>query len=441
MKRIILLALTAIFFTACQKAKVTPATSGGPSTPPSITYAATNNLTVGTPATIGPTNTGGAVPATVYGQVSTIAGSPTDATGYVNGTGTSALFNSLQGVVGDASGNLYVADAYNNAIRKISPAGVVSTFAGSATGAPGNVDGTGTSALFNWPEGITIDASGNLFVSDYLNNSIRKITPAGVVTTFYQATTYFGPNGTCFDGSGNLIVAASDVSRILKISPAGVVTTIAGNYQGYTNGTGATALFNGPSDVKIDGSGNIIVADYLNNAIREVTPAGVVTTIAGSAVNGNAEAYVGGIGANARFSNASGITLAAGGIIYVADLGNNDLRAIMPDGTVTLVAGSATQVAGNQDGIGTSAQFNNPDYMYIDDTGTGYITEYMGNRVRKIVLTGYTLSGTLPAGLTFDPTTGIISGTPTSASPVATYTITAYNTKGISTSTITIAVN
>lgn len=441
MKKLIFLALPAVFFAACQKAKITPAISVSPSTPPSITYAATNNLTVGTPVTISPTNTGGTVPATVYGQVTTVAGSTSAASGFVNSTGKSALFNNLQGIVGDASGNLYVADAYNNAIRKISPAGVVTTFAGSATGVPGNADGTGTSALFSWPDGVTIDASGNLFVADYTNNEIREITPVGVVTTFYKSTTLFGPEGMCFDGSGNLIVAAADPSLIIKISPAGVATTFAGNYIGYDNGTGTAAHFNTSSDVKMDASGNIIVADYLNNAIRKITPAGVVTTIAGSLIGGNAGGFAGGVGTTAEFQNASGIALGAGGVIYVADFGNHDIRAIMPDGTVMLVAGSSIQVPGNQDGIGTAAQFNLPDYIYIDNTGTGYITESGGNRVRKIVLTGYSLSGILPTGLTFDPTTGIISGTPTAASPATNYIITAYNTKGISSSTITIAVN
>ncbi len=110
--------------------------------------------------------------------------------------------------VGDAAGNLYVADAYNNAIRKITPNGTVTTFAGSLTGVPGFVDATGTAALFNNPQGIAMDASGNLFVSDYGNNAIRKITSAGAVSTFYQAPGAFGPTGVCFDNSGNLIVAA-----------------------------------------------------------------------------------------------------------------------------------------------------------------------------------------------------------------------------------------
>jgi RHS repeat-associated protein len=405
---------------------------------PSITYSpSTSNLTVGVSFTLSPANTGGTVPATIYGQVTTVAGSIWGTGGYTNATGTAALFNRPEAVVG-LSGNLYVADHDNNAVRLITPAGVVSTFAGSATGVSGNTDGTGTSALFNGPDGLAFDASGNLFVADKGNNAIRKVTSGGIVTTFYHSTGTFGPAGLCFDSAGNLIVAAQSASQVWKITPAGVATTIAGNWAAYANGTGTSALFQILSDVKIDASGNIIVADYLNNAIRKITPAGVVTTLAGSTVSNNTGAFLDGTGTAARFNNPTATAIAGGGIIYVADFENNDIRRIMPDGTVTLVAGSPTQAQGTADGTGTAAQFSGPDNLYIDGTGTGYISEY-GNRVKKIILTGYTISGTLPAGLTFNVTTGVISGTPTSAITAQTDTITAYNATGYSTTTVTLS--
>jgi RHS repeat-associated protein len=402
---------------------------------PNISYNAAS-LTSGTPFTISPANIGGAVPATVYGQVTTFAGSTTQSSGYVNGTGTAARFNNPQRIVGDASGNLYVADYGNNAIRKITSAGVVTTFAGSATGASGFTDGSGTAASFNGPDGLAVDASGNLFVSDYANNAIRKITPAGVVSTFYTLTGTFGPAGLCFDGSGNLIVVAKGLSRIMKITTAGVASTIAGNYYGYANGTGTAALFENPTDVQIDASGNIYVADYLNNAIRKITPAGVVTTYAGSDVSGNTGGYVNATGTAARFNNPTGIALAAGGIIYVEDFVNNDIRKIMPDGSVTLVAGSSTHVSGATDGTGTSVLFHSPIDLYIDGTGTGYSVDVWAS-VRKIMLTGYAITGTLPAGLSFDSTSGTISGTPTGTITTQTDTITAYNANGYSTATVT----
>jgi gliding motility-associated-like protein len=407
---------------------------------PNIAYGTGKVTITGTaPFSLQPTNTGGAVPQTIYGQVTTFAGSITAVAGYVNGNGTATQFNGPQQMARDASGNLYVADALNHAIRVISPAGAVSTFAGSTTGTPGIRDGADTTALFSYPDGIVIDGSGNLFVSDYNNNEIRKITPSGMVSTFYASPVTFGPGGLCFDASGNLIAAAQDAGQIIRITPAGVATTIAGSTIGYANGTGAAAQFNTPSDVRIDGSGNIYVADFSNNAIRKIDPAGVVTTIAGSTVSGNTPGFADGVGTAVVFNNPAGLLLGPGEVIYVADMYNNDIRRIMPDGTVTLIAGSAAQVPGNADGTGTAAGLNMPDYMYIDDTGTGYIAELEGNRVRKIVLTGYTLKGTLPAGLTFDVTTGIISGVAAAPFTAQTDTVTAYNAFGYSSAIITLS--
>jgi sugar lactone lactonase YvrE len=407
---------------------------------PNISYSPSSiTVTAGVPFTLSPTNTGGAVPATTYGQVTTFAGSIWQDTGYVNATGTAALFNIPKRAAMDASGNLYVGDNGNNAIRKISPSGVVTTFAGSLTGASGYKDTTAaTSALFNGPGGVAFDASGNLFVSDFGNNAIRKITPAGVVTTFYQSGS-LGPAGLSFDSSGNLLVAAQLIRQILKISPSGVVTSIAGdgNY-GYVNATGSAAEFANQTDVKMDASGNLIVADFNNNAIRKISPTGAVTTLAGSAVYGNTGGFADGVGTAAKFNNPSGVAITSGGIIYIVDLGNSDIRRIMPDGTVTLIAGSPTQASGNIDGVGTAATFGNPLSIYIDNTGTGYVCD-MWAAVRKLVLTGYTLNGTLPSGLAFNPTTGIISGTTAGSFPAQTYTITGFNTSGYSVAAVTLS--
>ncbi|WP_295801703.1 putative Ig domain-containing protein [Mucilaginibacter sp.] len=405
---------------------------------PSVSYTnAVRTLIPGVPFSISPSNSGGAVPATTYGKVTTFAGSPSGTSGYYNASDTTATFNFPQQMIKDVSGNMYVADANNNAIRKITPAGVVTTFAGDLTGLLGLVDGTGTAALFNYPDGIAIDGSGNLFVSDYTNNAIRKITPGAVVTTFYISAGTFGPGGLCFDNSGNLIVTAQDASQIISISPSGVATVLAGSSPGYVNGSVGSAQFNTPTDVRVDGSGNIYVVDFENNAIRKITPAGAVTTIAGSDVDGNTPGYADGVGTAAVFNNPTGLALGPGGVIYVADLYDNDIRRIMPDGTVSLLAGNAAQVPGDSDGTGSAAGFNLPVYIYIDNAGTAYVAELLGSRIRKVSLTGYTLKGTLPTGLAFDASTGTISGTPTGSFTVKTDTLTAWNASGFSTSTIT----
>lgn len=407
-----------------------------PAPPPNISYTGSTALTAGTAFSISPSNSGGAIPSTTYGQVTLFAGNSVGTPGNSNGSGSSASFHSPESMTADAAGNLYVGDGANNAIRKITPGGLVSTFAGSPTGASGYKDTTASAALFNDPVAVAIDASGNLFVGDYNNNAIRKITPAGLVSTFYSQAN-LTPAGVSFDSSGNLIVTAQTLRQILKISPTGTATVIAGSTYGYNNAAGTAAQFENPMDAQPDPAGNIIVADYLNNAIRKITPAGAVSTLAGSTVSGNTGTFLDGVGTAARFNNPTGVTIAQGGVIYVADFVNNDIRRIMPDGTVQLIAGSATQVHGYVDGTGTAAQFYSPMKMYIDASGTGYISEYGNNRIRKIALTGYTLKGTLPAGLTFNSTTGVISGTPTGTITTVTDTITAFNATGYSTTTVT----
>jgi len=412
---------------------------------PNINYGPSPIKVTGTiPFTTSPQNTGGAVPATIYGQVTTFAGSPTGLPGFVDGIGTAALFNNSQDLAIDAAGNLYVADASNNAIRKITPAGVVSTFAGSPKGVLGFTDGQDTSARFYYPDGLAFDASGNLFVSDYYNSAIRKITPGGKVTTFYQnldPAILFDPQALFFDSAGNLIFALQYGHQVVKLSPSAVLTVIAGANQvpGSVDGIGTAARFNAPTDARLDAAGNLIIADSQNSELRKITPDGTVTTIAGSA--NSPILYKNGQALAARFNYLTGIEFGGGGVIYIVDLLNNDIRKMMPDGTVSLVAGSPTQTPGNANGILTAAQFDEPCYLRIDKTGTAYIAEWgLGgaSRIRKMLLTGYTLNGTLPQGLTFDPTTGKISGTVTTPFTAQTDTVTAYNVSGFSSTIITL---
>ena len=401
------------------------------------------NVTGTIPFTISPIHTGGAVPAVVYGQVTTFAGSPTGVPGFVDGVGTQALFNNSQDMAKDAAGNLYVADASNNAIRMITPAGVVSTFAGSHTGVVGFIDGQDTSARFNYPDGLAFDALGNLFVSDCFNSAIRKITPGGMVTTVYHntdTTKLIDPQALTFDSAGNLIFALEYGYQVVKLSPSGVLTTIAGVNQapGYNDGVGTAAHFNGPADARLDAAGNLIIADSFNGELRKIAPDGAVTTIAGSATS--SVFYANGPALTARFHDCTGVEMGPGGVIYIVDLLNNDIRIMMPDGTVSLLAGSPSQTPGNADGILTAAQFDEPCYLRIDNTGTGYIAEWgLGgaSRIRKIALAGYLLKGTLPQGLTFDSTTGTISGTVSNTFTTVTDTVTAFNTSGFSTTIIT----
>ena len=216
---------------------------------------------------------------TSAGVVTTLAGSITS--GHADGTGAAASFYNPFGVAVDGSGNLYVGDTRNHMIRKITSAGAVTTLAGSTT--PGSADGTGVTAYFNLPGGVAVDGSGNIYVADGNNNMIRKITSAGAVTTLAGSTTYGYADGTgiaasfnypwgvAVDGSGNLYVADNNNNMIRKITSAGVVTTLAGSTtSGHADGTGVAATFNRPWDVAVDGSGSVYVADTYNNMIRKI---------------------------------------------------------------------------------------------------------------------------------------------------------------------------
>jgi prepilin-type N-terminal cleavage/methylation domain-containing protein len=266
------------------------------------------------------------------GNVTTLAGSGTS--GFANGSGTSAQFNQPYGVTVDTAGTIYVADAGNNRIRTITSSGVVSTMAGSWYGFG---DGTGTSTQFASPYGIAVDTAGNVYVADRNNQRIRKITGGGVVTTLAGSGTagfadasgtsaqFNYPSGIAVDTTGNVYVGDSNNGRIRKITANGVVTTLAGSgAYGFANGTGTSAQFNSPAGVAIDTAGNVYVADTGNHRIRKITSGGVVSTLAGSGTPGFAD----GSGTSAQFYNPYGVAVDASGTVYVADRDNSRIRKI-----------------------------------------------------------------------------------------------------------------
>jgi streptogramin lyase len=313
--------------------------------------------------------------------------------GHTNGTGTAATFNHPFGLAVDAAGNVYVADQGNNLIRKIDPQTVVTTFAGMA-GIAGSANGVDTLAAFNKPFSVAADALGNVYVADAGNNVIRAITPAGLVSTFAgtgiagaangtDTATFNSPLSVAVDGSGNLYVADYGNNLVRKITPAGLVSTLAGSgATGADNGNGNTATFNLPESVAVDAAGNVYVADNGNNLIRKITPAGTVTTLAGSGGAGNAN----GTGNAASFNSPFGIAVDAGGNVYVADAGNNLVRKITPAGSVSTFAGSGKKGTGNA--TGTAASFNTPSGVVVDAAGNVYVADENNNLIRKITAGG-----------------------------------------------------
>lgn len=313
--------------------------------------------------------------------VTTLAGSTS---GFADGAGAEAQFNFPVGVATDASGNVYVSDTNNHKIRKITPDGVVSTFAGSTQG---YADDTGDAAQFNKPTGVATDATGNLYLGDLFNYSIRKITQAAEVSTLAGSTNgyvdgpsnvaqFSAPWGVATDAAGNVYVADISNDNIRKITPEGVVSTLAGLLQGFADGIGTQAKFCQPRGVATDTAGNVYVADTCNGKIRKITPAGEVSTLAGSTLG-----FADGIGAVAQFNRPFGLTTDAPGNVYVADTFNNKIRKITPEGLVSTLAGST---AGFADGTEATAKFYFPNSVATDAAGNIYVADRNNHKIRKI---------------------------------------------------------
>jgi sugar lactone lactonase YvrE len=313
-----------------------------------------------------------------------------------DGTGNAARFCYPFGVAVDSKGNLYVADKENSTIRKVTPEGEVTTMAGLAS-SPGTNDGLGSTARFSYPSGVAVDKTGNVYVADSGNNTIRKITPEGQVTTLAgRAGAYGDADGTGdiarFDGpwdlavdeSGNIYVVDSANFTIRKVTAAGVVTTLAGKAgeDGNADGIGSTARFDAPSGVALDSAGTVYVADSWNNTIRKIDPAiGVVSTLAGLGGFTN-YGSADGIGNGARFFNPSNAALDSAGNVYVTDGSNFTIRKITPAGMVTTLGGKVGS-RGTNDGIGIVARFDHPCGVAVDSAGNIYVADAWNHAIRK----------------------------------------------------------
>lgn len=321
--------------------------------------------------------------------VATFAGSGT--AGNINANGIAASFNNPTGVCFDYTTNdIIVADRTGHKIRRISPSGVVTTIAGS--GSPGSADGTGTAASFNFPTGVCVDLSGNIYVADFGNNKIRHITPTGVVTTYAgtgaygsigglgTSATFKNPTGICTDYANNFYVVDYSGHNIRKISSGGIVSVFAGSTTGtpgFVNATGNTARFTNPWGICIDQSGDLYIADGGNNRIRKInTTTAAVTTLAGSGTAGSAN----GNGVAAEFNFPTGVCADVSGNIYVAD--DNKIRVISSSSVVTTYAG--TGMAGFVEGPAASAQFNVSQTLCLDASNNVYVADKNNHKIRKI---------------------------------------------------------
>jgi sugar lactone lactonase YvrE len=324
--------------------------------------------------------------------VTTVAG--TSSPGAVEGRGVNARFNFPNGGFVGPDRMSYIADAFNHRIRRFDlVTGDVATLAGA--GFAGYQDGSANTALFNVPQGVVVNAAGEIFVADALNHRIRKInadtmrtvtTVAGSGVQGYAdgpaPTAQFSfPNDLVLDAAGNLYVSEFYNHTIRKITPAGAVLTVAGNgTPGSADGIGSAARLNGPAGLAIDQAGNLYVTEWQGHRVRKITPPGAVTTLAG---NGSA-GFADGTGGAARFNEPDGIVADPVGNLYVAEHGNHVIRKVAQDGRVTTVAG--TGMPGLRDGEKLVAQFNGPGGIGWDRTGNLVVADTGNHSIRLVNL-------------------------------------------------------
>lgn len=314
---------------------------------------------------------------TPSGTVTTLAGN--GVVGFVDGVGGAARFKFPSGVAVDGAGNVFVADQGNHAIRKISPSGVVSTLAGD--GVWGLVDGAAAAARFGYPSGLTLDAAGNLFIADTINNAVRKLTPSGTVTTLARNPTnswqggqgqLSNPVAVAVDSVGNLYVLCEQTRELIKLTPDGKTTSF------------VPFSLDNPTGLLIDANDNLFVADRTARFVRKVSPSGEVSVVAGQ---GYALGLVDATGTAARFQGASGVTTDTAGNVYVADNSNGRIRKITPLGAVTTLAGGGNYPGeGFGDGTGAAASFNLPARIAADGAGNLYVMESSRTNLKIVTI-------------------------------------------------------
>lgn len=306
------------------------------------------------------------------GVISTIAGNGYLAGtghGYYSGDGgpaTAAELSCPTGIVIDNTGNIYFADFHNYIVRKINTSGIISTIAGNHSYGNSGDGGPATAAEFTYPYGLALDASGNLYISDCNNGAVRKVNTSGIITDFAGKTRYYvgytgdggpatnaelnTPSGLCFDGSGNLYIADNGNTAIRKVDTSGIISTFAGGHgwNGHSGdgGPAIAAEFSSPNDVSADASGNIYVADYQTNVVRMVNSSGIINRVAGNYTYGYSGD--GGPATLAELYEPMGVSLDILGNIYIADAVNNVIRKVsMPTGIEEIREGNGVSVYPN----------------------------------------------------------------------------------------------
>jgi trimeric autotransporter adhesin len=357
------------------------------------------------------------------GIITTVAGNGTNV-GF-SGDGGPAIDASLyfpQGIALDGAGNLYIADSGNNRVRMVTPAGIITTVAGGFQGGFSGDGGPATSAELNDPVGVALDSAGNLYIADYGNNRIRKVSPQGIITTAAGNGVYsFSGDGgpatsaqlavpqeVAVDSSGIVYVADAANDRVRRISPGGVISTVAGNgSQGFAGdgGPATQAELNAPQGVAADSAGNVYIADGFNDRIRKVSPQGIITTVAGNGTQGFSGD--GGPATSAQLSGPLGVAVDSSNNLYIADTYNNRVRKVDSSGTITTIAGYGTSPGYTGDGgPATNAELNGPSGVAVDGSGDVFILDGGYRYVREVSAASGMINTVLPPGVTQNQLSG-----------------------------------
>ena len=331
------------------------------------------------------------------GTITTIAGTGEPAYGGDGGPAVAAQLDRPTGVAVDGSSNLYIADTENHRVRRVDASGTITTIAGTGERGDGGDGGPAVGARLNWPSGVAVDGSGNLYIADSGNAQIRRVDARGIITTIAFHLNF--PQGVAADNSGTVYFADTSRNRVRRVDASGVITTVAGTGERDYGGDGGPAVeasLSQPRGLAADEAGNVYIADSWNDRIRRVDAGGVITTVAG--IGGAFDSGGTGPATEAALHWPEGVAVDRWGNLYIADTYNHRIRRVDASGTLTTIAGTGASGYGGDGGLAVEAQLNQPSGVAVDEAGNVYVADRGNHRIR--VLTRLPPPPPAPTGLT-----------------------------------------
>ena len=347
--------------------------------------------------------------------IHTVAGDGVQGFAGDGGLAVNAELFAFTGLSIDSAGNIYIADTGNSRIRKVAANGIITTVAGNAIPGYSGDNGLATAASLSFPRGVTADASGNLYIADSGNAVVRKVDKNGIITTIAGNGTsgYSGDegpavsaemsnvSGIAFDAAGNMYLADRQNARIRKVALNGTISTFAGTgVAGFTGdgGPAINATLYSPNSVAFDGAGNLYVADSSNNAIRKISPSGIITTVVGTGSTGFGFSGDGGPAAVAQLNDPQSVAFDNAGNLYIADEDNERIRMISPSGIISSIAGDGTKNFSGDGGPASNSELNLPEGIAVGPNGSVYVVDSGNKRVRVLIPTVTTQLPAITAG-------------------------------------------